>query len=416
MDILSEVSSLFDQMVMDRRFLHENPELSGEEVNTLRFIANRLKTLDIPYYLIEDGGLVGVINEGKPGKTVLLRADIDALPINESEQNRLKQKVCVSRCEGVMHACGHDAHTAMMLCTAQVLSRHRDLLSGQVLLVFEQGEETGAYIKNLIPFIQERFTVDACYATHVRWDIDSGKVALMPGAVFSGAFGFDITLRGEGGHGARPDLCQNPIDCFASICAQINALRMRVVEPDQVLTCSFGLVQSGEKANVIPGSLRFAGTVRTFDVLGAGELFASEMKNVIEHCAMIHHCKVEYTRFTKPLFETYNNPTLTALARDAAAQVLGGDALINVKPWMASESMNVFCKLYPGVISFTGIMSEDVGSGANHHTPEFDIDERGMVAGAATAVAYAQAFLSQDIAVEFTPYAGSTEELLSRSI
>lgn len=404
------------QMTADRRWLHEHPELSGCETETLGYIVKALEALHLGIHIVPGGGVIGVLGEGEP--CVLLRADCDALPIQESPTNLTFPRCCVSKNPGVMHACGHDAHMAMLLGAARALAAHREEIPGCVLFVFERGEEKGGkgYLEHLLPYIEEKFAVGACYATHVRWDIPSGKIAVPDGAAMAGAFGFDVTLHGRGGHGSRPDLAVSPIDCFAAIHAQLLALRMRAAAPEQVLTYSLGLVQAGEQGNTIPETLRFAGTVRTFDTAGAGERFAKETRRIIDGTCEAQGCTAEYKHFSKPLYEVRNHPEAAARAKQAIARNVGMLALTAASPWMASESMSAYLKLWPGVLTFTGIRNEKVGAGANHHTPQFDLDEAALLPGAAAACAFALDYLRERPAYAFERDIVSMQDLVSRSI
>lgn len=404
------------QMTADRRWLHEHPELSGCETDTLGYIVKALEALHLGIHIVPGGGVIGVLGEGEP--CVLLRADCDALPIQESPTNLTFPRCCVSKNPGLMHACGHDAHMAMLLGAARALAAHREEIPGCVLFVFERGEEKGGkgYLEHLLPYIEEKFAVGACYATHVRWDIPSGKIAVPDGAAMAGAFGFDVTLHGRGGHGSRPDLAVSPIDCFAAIHAQLLALRMRAAAPEQVLTYSLGLVQAGEQGNTIPETLRFAGTVRTFDTAGAGERFAKETRRIIDGTCEAQGCTAEYKHFSKPLYEVRNHPEAAARAKQAIARNVGMLALTAASPWMASESMSAYLKLWPGVLTFTGIRNEKVGAGANHHTPQFDLDEAALLPGAAAACAFALDYLRERPAYAFERDIVSMQDLVSRSI
>ena len=155
MDILKLAQENFDYVVKLRREIHENPEISGVEFETLKLIQNELDSMGIEYTVVPDGGIVGLIHGGKPGKMVLMRADMDALPILENPKNLVGDKVSVSKNTGVSHACGHDAHTAMLLTEAKILNEHKDELNGDVVLCFEQGEEGGGQVANLLPYIVE---------------------------------------------------------------------------------------------------------------------------------------------------------------------------------------------------------------------------------------------------------------------
>ena len=418
MDILKCVREHEAQMIADRRWMHEHPELSGQERETAGYIVSALKELGLKVHIVPDGGVIGVLNAEAEGPCVLLRADIDALAIEESTENLCMPRVCVSKAPGVMHACGHDAHAAMLLCAARVLAAAKEEVSGCVLFVFEQGEEKGGkgFLKNLLPYIEANFRVGTCYATHVRWDIPAGRIAIPQGAAMAGGFGFDVTIKGRGGHGSRPDLAVSPVDCFASIHQQLSALRLRAISPEKVLTYSVGAVQAGGQSNTIPDSLRFAGTVRSFDTAGAAEVFAAEMKRVIACACEAYGCTYELTHFSKPLYEVRSCGQAADMARAAAVQTLGSGALTDCSAWMASESMSAYMKLWPGVMTFTGIRNEALGCGANHHTPEFDLDESAMACGAAAACAYALKYLGERPAFAFERGIVSMEDLVSRSI
>ncbi len=192
MDILNEAKKNFDYMVRIRRHMHEYPENSGVEYETVKYIASELDALGIEYVVVPEGGIIGQIHGGKPGKTVLLRADMDALPIKESKTNLTKEKVCISKNDGISHACGHDAHTAMLLAEAKILNENKEDLNGNIVLLFERGEEAGGNIRNLLPYAVEtmKLKIDTCMATHVKWDVPTGTISAEPGAVFSGAYGF----------------------------------------------------------------------------------------------------------------------------------------------------------------------------------------------------------------------------------
>lgn len=295
MDILNEAKKNFDYMVRIRRHMHEYPENSGVEYETVKYIASELDALGIEYVVVPEGGIIGQIHGGKPGKTVLLRADMDALPIKESKTNLTKEKVCISKNDGVSHACGHDAHTAMLLAEAKILNENKEDLNGNIVLLFERGEEAGGNIRNLLPYAVEtmKLKIDTCMATHVKWDVPTGTISAEPGAVFSGAYGFIIKLHGQAGHGSRPDLAHSVLDCFNNIYNHINMIRMKYVAPTDILTCSVGFVNCGTVRNIIPDELTFGGTIRTFNVDGAGTPFVKQLMDVVEKECELCQCTYE---------------------------------------------------------------------------------------------------------------------------
>ena len=196
----------------------------------------------------------------------------------------------------------------------------------------------------------------------------------------------------------------------------MNTLRMKYVSPTDVLTFSVGIVNCGTARNIVPDELTFGGSVRTFNVAGAGTPFMEHFMEIVKKECELCQCTYEIVYMRDPLFECYNNPACSKIARDAVKKYIGEDAVTTTAPWMASESMQAYLKYWPGVITFTGIQSEETGSGANHHTPEFDVDERGMIYGTAAALGYVKDFLDYEGEIPFTPFDGTLENLVNRNL
>ena len=205
MEILKEIQALENEMMNWRRQLHRHPELSGQEEETCRLIEGVLREAGIDCVNVPDGGVLGFM-EGKPtGRTVLLRADVDALPMDEDASNMKQPKACVSEVAGVSHACGHDAHTAMLLAAAKVLAAHRGELNGRVILYFERGEEKTGNCIRLYRWIEENHVhVDSCFALHVNPSLDSGLIAVNDGPVMAANVCFDVKIKGRSAHGSQP--------------------------------------------------------------------------------------------------------------------------------------------------------------------------------------------------------------------
>lgn len=416
--LFQRVQELADELIAIRRHCHEYPELSCKETETLAYIQDKLTSYGICHRYIEDGGIIAWIDGKAEGKTLLLRADIDALPIDEGEKNLSCTRVCRSHHPGVMHACGHDGHTAMLLIAGKMLQQYKDSWDGRIVLMFEQGEEESGPIANLLQFLEEESSwhIDACYATHVRWDIPTGKIAVSYDPPMAGGFGFEIKITGRGGHGSRPDLAQSPIDCFHSFYSDLQALRMRVVPPLSGLTVSIGSLHSGSALNIIPNTLTFSGTCRFFSYDQAGKQFYEEFHRLLASACESYGCTYDILHMPKPLFEVQNNPICTQIAREAVQHYLSPEALYTCAPWMASESFALTARLYPGVLTFTGIENIAKGCGANHHTPEFDLDEDGLLYGAATCVGFALDFLAKKPDIPFTRPDEPLHELTARNI
>ena len=396
-----------------RRYFHQHPEVGpAEQVETMDAICRELEALGIPYEWVPGGGVLGFLGDPARGRTVLLRADIDALPIQEDPCNLKGPRVCVSQKPGAMHACGHDAHIAMLLTEAKLLKAMEAELKGAVLLVFEEGEEGHGNIEALLRYMDQRnLRADTCYATHVRWDLDAGKLCVVDGTAMSGLYIFHCELHGLSGHGSRPDLARSTLDCFVNVYDLLQTVRMDHLGPDKRLTFSVGKVTCGTADNVIPDYLVFEGTVRFFE-RDSGKVFWEEFKRILKTICEYHGCTYSLTcRYA--LLPSISDRTCRRLWERAVERHLGRDCLGECEPWMASESYSYFLSMCPGILAFTGIRNEALGSGANHHTPQFDLDEAALPVGVASALAYTLDFLEEPPQIPgFRPLCGSAEEII----
>ena len=401
-----------------RRFCHRHPELSWQETQTMAYIEEDLTKFGIAWQHIDKGGILARIDGQAPGKTLLLRADIDALPITESESNLSCPRVVRSETPGVMHACGHDGHIAMQLVVAKLLQETKDQWNGTAAILFEQGEEDSPAMRYIVPYLEEKsgLSIDSCYATHLRWDVPVGKVAICDNAPMAGGFRFRVRIAGKGGHGSRPDLAYSPIDCFTSFHTHLQELRLRAIAPQECLTVSVGSVHSGELQNVVPDSLEFAGTCRFFSYDHAGRRFFDEFFRLLSNDCDTYHCTYDILDMPKPLYEVQNNPVCVDLAKKAVTETLGAGSLTQCEPWMASETFAILTRLYPGLMTFTGIANPEKGSGANHHTPQFDLDEDALAVGATTGLAYALEFFKTQPDLPFERTDEPLNELAARNV
>ncbi len=283
LDILKESKGMLDYAIKVRRHLHVNAEPTSYELETIKYIMSELDTMGIPYENIPDGGVLGYIQGPHEGKTVLLRADCDALGMKESPNNAKGPKVCVSKNDNAAHMCGHDSHVAMLLSAAKILNDNKDQLQGRVILLFERGEEGGGCIYYVMKHIKEKgIKIDSCWGNHISVKFPAGTVSIQGGPINSGASSFEVEIIGKGGHGSRPDMSNNPVDCFVAIMNGIKDVRMKYIHPSSPLTYSVCVVQSGTKRNVIPETLTFAGTCRYYDT-ESGRVFRQKLRDVIEH-------------------------------------------------------------------------------------------------------------------------------------
>lgn len=411
-DILKEGMNLKEEIAKNRNYLHVNPELSGKEDKTLRWIEEKLEDMGIAYSIVPKGGIVAVVDGASKGKRILLRSDVDALPVRESSRNLCRPKTVVSSKEDVSHACGHDAHTSMLLGALRVLSEKRAQFSGQIVAVFERGEESAYGVFPILDYLVSNFDgMDGSFAIHVNADVEEGKLSVQPGYVMSGAFGFDVNLTGVGGHSSRPDCCNNPIDCFVGIYNDLAGVRMRHTNPNDCLTYAVSILQSGNKVNVIPEKLRFAFLARFFDRDTCGMAAFNQAKRIIKSNAALYGCKVDYNYIMEPSPGVYNSPQCAKLAEECLSRDLGGSTVVRAQPWMASETLSLYNTLYHGVLAFLGIRNGE-GAGAAHHSPEFDMDENMLYIGTEAFLSYTLAFLSDGyIAPERKPVKDILREL-----
>ena len=405
MSILETAKKYEDYVISMRRAFHEEPELSGAEFKTLEKISAELAKMGLEHEEVPSGGIAAFIRGGKAqrdasgraSRTVLLRADMDALPVEE-QQNLNGSRQCFSKNAGVMHACGHDGHTAMLLGSARILSELKDELAGDVVLCFERSEEirTPSGARYIWKWLEDKgIHPDSCYGPHVFSSLESGTVGINDGPMMSGISRFDVTVTGKGGHGSRPDQSNNPIDCFVMIYQRMEALRLLKNDPYKAVTVSVGKLESGKQMNVIPESVTFGGTVRFFD-MEESHKFMRAFRKTIECCGEMCGCEISFNVFEDPFYiSTVNDPVMAQFARKVINEDFGDGSAKPCEPWMASETYGGYLAMWPGVICLLGIRNEEKGCGAAHHNGRFDIDESALIKGAAAAAVYAKRFLEE---------------------
>jgi amidohydrolase len=378
-------------VIADRRFLHQHPELGFQEHETARFVADRLRTynLDEVQTGIAQTGIVGILHGGKgPGRCVLLRADMDALPMTELNDVPYK-----SENPGAMHACGHDAHTAMLLGAARVLSECRADFAGTVKFLFQPSEEAnGGGAKPMIAEgVLENPHVDAAFGIHVGSNVPVGQVAVRPGAVNAAADSAAVTIRGLGGHAARPQIAIDPIVIGAHCIVALQSLVSREVDPLAPAVITVGTLHAGTVSNVIPEEATFKATVRTTDEK-TRQLLAERIPAVCKGIAETFRgtAEVEYTFGYPPLV---NDDAMAALVREVALDVVGEERIADVPPGMGAEDMSYLINAASGAFYRLGVRNEERGITYGHHHPRFDIDEEALATGVAMHAAVALRFL-----------------------
>ena len=388
MEISSEVKALSAEMTSLRRDLHAHPELGFQETRTGGIIAKRLTELG---YTVRTGlgktGVTGHLRGGKAGKTVLLRADIDALPIREETDVPWRSETA-----GVMHACGHDAHTAMGLAAAAILAKEAPSLAGDLFFVFQPAEElligAEAMLKN---GALEGVRADAAFAIHVmnRWPV--GTVAICDGSTMTSADKLTLTITGRGGHGASPHLAIDPIVASAQIITALQTLVSRETPPLSTAVLSLTTLKAGTAFNIIPDAVEMTGTLRCFDAALREKLLAS-LHRTVEGLAASLRCtaRVESQFLTPALL---NDPAVTAVARQVAAMIVGESRVVAAEPLTGSDDVAYFFQKVPGCYAFVGSAKPEWSPAPASHNAKFDIDESALEIGADFLVRAARAAL-----------------------
>jgi amidohydrolase len=378
------IEEIMPGVVADRRDLHENPELGFQEVRTAGVVADRLRALGVEDVRtgIAGTGVTGLIRGGKgDGKVVLLRADMDALPILEETGAEYASKT-----PGVMHACGHDAHTAILLAVARVLTERRDEFAGTVKVLFQPAEELppGGAKPMIEAGVLDDPAVDAVFGLHINQDGPLGTVDLRSGPAMAAADRFTIAIKGKGGHGARPQDSVDPIVVGAQIVTALQTLVSREVDPIESAVVSVCAFLAGEAFNVIPDAAELRGTVRTFTAHNR-DLLERRIGELAAGIGAAMGASVT-TAYTRGYPATVNDPAMTELVRAAAVEVVGEENVIESPPMMGAEDFSYFLEQKPGSYFFVGSRNEERGLVWGHHHPKFDLDEAAMAVGIETMV------------------------------
>lgn len=389
-DFTSEALAMKDQLIAWRRDFHRYPELAFQEVRTSGVVAEHLRDLGLEVQSgIGKTGVVGVLDGAAPGPVIMLRFDMDALPILEANTTDY-----VSQNPGVMHACGHDAHTAIGMGVARLLTQHRDRLRGTIKFVFQPAEEGGnGALAMIADGVLEGPRPEISMGLHVWNEAPVGRAEVGAGPIMAAAGIFKIVVQGKGGHGAQPDKTVDAVVAGSMLVNALQTIVARNVEPRQTAVVSVGSFHAGNAFNVIADSAELTGTFRSFDDQ-VQELLVRRIREVAESTAqaMGATARVEIT----PLAPTTVNDERTAsFIREDAVSVLGAQ---NVQPeqfTMGAEDMSEFLKRVPGCFFFIGSRNEAKGFAAPHHNPRFDIDEDALPWGVAILARSAARYLAR---------------------
>lgn len=386
-DIKALAQKQKDYMIQMRRELHRHPELSNHEFETRKRIVRELERMGIEYELLEGTGILGRLEGGKPGKNKVLRADIDALPIQEAEEHLKGPKETVSENAGVSHACGHDAHMAMLLGTIQALLEVQEEIEGTVYFCFEEAEENGSGIDTMMKAL-EPLDIDECFALHVDPDIDVGQLNLEPGPRIAGAIGISLKLKGKAGHGSRPDQAINPIVPAAHIITNVDSALRNQLNPEKTVTLSFGHLAAGDTYNSIPGDAILEGSARFFDV-DEGLKTLEIITDCARSIAAIHKCEVSFGPMHRlGVVPVINAKEVVERVSGPIQDAWGEDVLKTREKWFASETFSRYLSTYKGAMGFLGVGNPEKGFSGALHNANFDLDEDALPLGCSAELSF----------------------------
>jgi amidohydrolase len=387
-DILKKAEGLKKKMIDLRRDFHQYPEIGLQEFNTAGKVVGVLKALGLETRMYVNGtGVRGFLKGSGAGKTISLRADMDALPIQE--ETGLPYQ---SQNKGVMHACGHDAHIAMLLGAATILSEMRKELKGNVVFIFQPAEEIGMGAKAMV---EEGALegADRIFGLHVYSILPFGTLGSRPGPLMAAGDFFDVKITGKGGHGGLPHLTVDPIVIAANAISTIQTVVSREVDPVESAVISICKMSGGEAYNVIPETATFGGTIRSHKPELRDGL-PRRIKEILDGLVSGMRGSYEFNLMSK-FPPTINDEKMTEFVVNVAEELFGKDKLQLMKPLMGSEDFSYYLQKVPGTFVFLGVKNEEKGIIYPQHHPKFDIDEDILPLGTALHVSVAMEFLSE---------------------
>lgn len=373
--LYEKLDSAYEDMVVIRRHLHMNPELSFKEEKTAQYIHDFYADLGIEVRKgVGGNGVVARVSGGRPGKTVALRADFDALPIQDEKDVAYKSTV-----PGVMHACGHDGHTATLLQLAKAIHELHEDLAGDYVFIHQHAEEFAP--GGAISMIEDGCLdgVDVIFGTHL-WSLTPlGTIEYLTGPVMAAADRFDIKIQGAGGHGAAPHQTKDAIVIGAQLVMNLQQLVSRRVDPIDAAVLSIGSFVAQNAFNVIADSAKLGGTVRTFNP-DIRHLMEREMKRVVDGTALANDCTIDF-EYVRGYPAVVNHKAETEFLKTVAEGILGVESVVESTPQMGGEDFAYYLEKVPGTFFFTGAKPDNPYP---HHHPKFDIDENAMLLAAKT--------------------------------
>lgn len=385
-----ELVKKYQDYVRDqRRYFHQYPELSYQEVETTKRIASELDKMGVKYEINgeKNTGLVGVIRGARTGKAVALRADIDGLNVTETNTVDFK-----SRNIGAMHACGHDAHIAMLLGAARMLMDMREEICGTVYLVFQPAEELGngaPYMQRFGNWYQE---VGALYGAHVWIDLPAGYMSVEAGERMAAGARFSIKVRGRSGHASQPQQTIDATVVAAAILMNLQSIVARHFHPMDSVVITVGSLHSGTRFNIISGEAEMEGTTRYFQ-RKIGVEIKEQMEQIIMNTAHAYGAEAEF-QYELMIPATINDEAVSKIAENAVVKVLGTEKLTKMRQVMGGEDFAYYLEHKPGCYGFVGIYNPEVGAVHSHHSNNFNLDDSVLSGGAGVYAQFALDWLT----------------------
>lgn len=384
MSLVAEAQQLKPQLVQWRRHLHQFPELSFHEVETQQYLLDALSAMGLSPKPIGKTGVAVDIGQGQGG--VAIRADIDALPLQEESEHPFR-----SQRPGVMHACGHDGHTAILLGVAKLLSAQAETLPGRIRLMFQPAEELmpgGAKLLIADGVLED---MDRVLGLHLASDLPTGVVGTIVGPATANADRFTIEIEGRGGHGSQPERTIDPIVAAAELVLSLQSIVSRNISPRHSAVVTVGTLESGSNFNIIAPRARLTGTVRTFDAQDR-HLIEERMAALVTHVSEAHGAegRLDYIQGYPSVI---NSRAETELAEHVITRILGANGLAHPEPLMAGEDFSYYLEELPGTFLNLGCGNPSVGATYPHHHPKFTLDEDALPIGVSILASLALEFL-----------------------
>lgn len=388
MNLKSLYDSIEEEIIAWRRWFHQRPEVSYEERETAAEIRRTLEGMGIPCEeLPPNHGIAATIRGSGAGKTIAMRADIDALPVREETGLPF-----ASENEGVMHACGHDAHIAMLLGAAKALNQVRDELNGTVKLVFQVAEEVGGGSDEVLEYFDAIGGIDGVIGLHIWSTIPEGQILLLPGTVFAGGKSYDVTIHGRGGHGGRPDLTNDPIKAACDLAMKFTSIPSNFYDVLDHSVVNVGRIASGTQGNIIPSEARLQGGIRWYKDGGADKIVET-MRRMAAGVGTTHgvRCEMAFSIGVPPVV---NDPGMVERAKALLPEVAGLRLADQTDPICAGDNYGYYLEKYPGFYGILGAGREGEEPYPQHH-PKFDLDKRSFRKGSEFMARCAVDFLAR---------------------